>query len=38
MAKKSAKAAKATRSKKHVYFFGKGKADGNRTMKDLLGG
>jgi pyruvate,orthophosphate dikinase len=24
--------------KKHVYFFGKGKADGNRTMKDLLGG
>src|SRR5258707_14783641 len=38
MAKKSAKAAKATRSKKHVYFFGNGKADGNRTMKDLLGG
>ena len=25
-------------AKKHVYFFGKGKADGNRTMKDLLGG
>ena len=24
--------------KKNVYFFGKGKADGNRTMKDLLGG
>src|SRR5688572_22500730 len=23
---------------RHVYFFGKGKADGNRTMKDLLGG
>ena len=23
---------------KHVYFFGNGKADGNRTMKDLLGG
>jgi pyruvate, orthophosphate dikinase len=25
-------------SKKHVYFFGNGKADGNRNMKDLLGG
>src|SRR6476660_5292999 len=24
--------------KKHVYFFGGGKADGNRNMKDLLGG
>jgi pyruvate, orthophosphate dikinase len=24
--------------KKHVYFFGSGKADGNRNMKDLLGG
>ena len=23
---------------KYVYFFGKGKADGDRTMKDLLGG
>src|SRR5438128_950609 len=23
---------------KYVYFFGAGKADGNRTMKDLLGG
>jgi pyruvate,orthophosphate dikinase len=23
---------------KHVYFFGDGKADGNRTMKDVLGG
>src|SRR5262245_8093798 len=23
---------------KHVYFFGRGKADGNRHMKDLLGG
>ena len=28
---------KAT-SGKHVYFFGNGKADGNRHMKDLLGG
>src|SRR5262247_2722819 len=24
--------------RKYVYFFGSGKADGNRTMKDLLGG
>src|SRR6186713_2554222 len=26
------------KSRKHVYFFGGGKADGNRQMKDLLGG
>ncbi len=26
------------KSDKHVYFFGNGKADGNRHMKDLLGG
>ena len=26
------------RARKYVYFFGNGKADGNRTMKDLLGG
>ncbi|HEV3062885.1 MAG TPA: pyruvate, phosphate dikinase [Vicinamibacterales bacterium] len=26
------------KSKKHVFFFGSGKADGNRHMKDLLGG
>src|SRR5438045_3510223 len=26
------------KSRKHVYFFGDGKADGNRNMKDLLGG
>ena len=39
MAKKSvARKAGTTTSKQHVYFFGKGKADGNRTMKDLLGG
>ena len=25
-------------SEKHVYYFGGGKADGNGTMKDLLGG
>jgi pyruvate,orthophosphate dikinase len=29
--------AKKTRAK-HVYFFGNGKADGNRHMKDILGG
>src|SRR5947207_15618724 len=28
----------APKSKKYVYFFANGKADGNRTMKDLLGG
>src|SRR3989338_3670819 len=26
------------KSRKHAYFFGNGKADGNRNMKDLLGG
>jgi pyruvate,orthophosphate dikinase len=26
------------RSRKYVYFFGSGKADGDRHMKDLLGG
>src|SRR3979409_1931446 len=26
------------KSRKYVYFFGSGKADGNRDMKDLLGG
>src|SRR5260221_9980928 len=26
------------KSQKYVYFFGDGKADGDRTMKDLLGG
>ena len=28
----------AKKARKHVYFFGDGKADGNRHMKDLLGG
>ncbi|MDE3157011.1 MAG: pyruvate, phosphate dikinase [Acidobacteriota bacterium] len=38
-AKKPAKkAAGKGRSPKYVYFFGDGKADGNRDMKDLLGG
>jgi pyruvate, orthophosphate dikinase len=34
--KAAAKPPKA--GKKHVYFFGNGKADGDRTMKDTLGG
>src|SRR5262245_49978458 len=39
MAKKKATARRgAVKSGKHVYFFGAGKADGNRNMKDLLGG
>ena len=29
---------KTVRGKKYVYFFGNGKADGDRNMKDLLGG
>ncbi len=34
------KATKATKGKttKYVYFFGNGKAEGNRYMKDVLGG
>jgi pyruvate,orthophosphate dikinase len=36
--KTGSKAAAAPRSKKFVYFFGNGKADGDRTMKDTLGG
>ena len=43
MAKKASqetdsKMAKLARPGKFVYFFGDGKADGDRTMKDLLGG
>ncbi|HET7219700.1 MAG TPA: pyruvate, phosphate dikinase [Vicinamibacterales bacterium] len=40
-AKPKAKAAPKTgkaSSRKYVYFFGNGKADGDRTMKDVLGG
>src|SRR6187431_2902779 len=33
-----AKKLKRRKPTKHVYFFGNGKADGNRHMKDLLGG
>jgi pyruvate,orthophosphate dikinase len=38
MAKKAAGRKATGKAKKYVYFFGSGKADGNRTMKDLLGG
>jgi pyruvate,orthophosphate dikinase len=46
MAKKAAKTSKKSarggrpgrRPTKYVYFFGSGKADGDRTMKDVLGG
>src|SRR5262245_25033795 len=42
MAKKKAAqkrpAPRAAKARRHVYFFGNGKADGNRTMKDTLGG
>src|SRR5262245_35183443 len=37
MAKKATGKA-SSNTRKHVYFFGNGKADGNRNMKDLLGG
>ena len=35
---KGAKDTKGTKRQKYVYFFGNGKADGNRSMKDTLGG
>src|SRR5689334_18304436 len=39
MAKRAAaKKQNGKKSSKFVYFFGNGKADGNRNMKDLLGG
>jgi pyruvate, orthophosphate dikinase len=38
MANKPAPKQKAGKSAKYVYFFGNGKADGNRSMKDTLGG
>jgi pyruvate, orthophosphate dikinase len=37
MAKVTVKA-RSGRSRKYVYFFGGGKADGNESMKNLLGG
>ncbi len=33
-----AKAKSAAKATKYVYYFGDGKADGDRTMKDTLGG
>ncbi len=35
---KGSKGSASSRVKKFVYFFGNGKADGNRNMKDTLGG
>ena len=35
---KSKPQARSPKSRQYVYFFGNGKADGNRNMKDLLGG
>src|SRR5687768_3350747 len=37
MAKKSPQK-KSGKNAKYVYFFGDGKADGNRSMRDTLGG
>ena len=36
--KQAAKNRPSRKAGKHVYFFGDGKADGDRTMKDTLGG
>jgi pyruvate,orthophosphate dikinase len=36
--KPAAAAPRRGKAKKYVYFFGNGKADGDRTMKDTLGG
>jgi pyruvate,orthophosphate dikinase len=37
-ARKDSKPSKGSSRTKFVYFFGNGKADGDRTMKDTLGG
>jgi pyruvate,orthophosphate dikinase len=37
-AKKTAKAPAKAKAAKYVYFFGNGKADGDRSMRDTLGG
>src|SRR5690606_32590337 len=37
-AKKATKKAAKKSASKYVYFFGSGKAEGNRNMKDTLGG
>ena len=37
-AKPAASAKRSARGAKYVYFFGGGKAEGDRTMRDILGG
>src|SRR5436190_5945841 len=37
-ARSASKPVRAAKVKQYVYFFANGKADGNRHMKDLLGG
>src|SRR5436190_5303430 len=37
-ARSAAKPVRAAKVKQYVYFFANGKADGNRNMKDVLGG
>ena len=37
-AKPASKRKSSSKANKFVYFFGSGQADGNRNMKDLLGG
>ncbi|MGH9253755.1 MAG: pyruvate, phosphate dikinase [Vicinamibacterales bacterium] len=37
-ARKPARKVAARSARKYVFFFGNGKADGNRAMRDLLGG
>src|SRR5258706_12996295 len=37
-AKRPAPRATHAKTRRHVYFFGGGKADGNKDMKDTLGG
>jgi pyruvate,orthophosphate dikinase len=37
-AKKISGGSRRPAAKKYVYFFGNGRAEGNRTMKDVLGG
>src|SRR5713101_6648183 len=36
--KAAVKSKPSSKARNYVYFFGNGKADGNRNMKDLLGG
>lgn len=38
MSRKRVSKGRISKSRKYVYFFGGGKADGNGVMKDLLGG